>query len=516
VTQLDNRIKPGNNPLHVNLGYWEMTRDGYQQLIFADSLRGGNSTNNLVFSSVKRIDSITREGSVGADAHLGPINLAYDFLIRDFANNAPDNRDQFIGRPGLAAGVQAHDVTPDSRVTSHTIKLYSDLSGGLVGSAAYTLTQREDTAPHGDTVPVSRPSDTLQSVAGDLSYSPFKELSMALKYRRTQINRESPATINSPFSLIPPTPALVNTATQGVLLVRPSSNTVNDTLVFSTVLRPMPKTVYLLEYRAELESRDNLTNPQALGNPASLLSDSRRTHTGKAGFTWKPYNGIKFNATYSYATSDNPAYPSSFSERHDGQALLSYTVNGKWGMTASYLGRVERTENSAATSTAQFILPRESRSNSANASFWFSPQERLTLTASYSFLQSDMDQTMLFTTTVAPAATNYRSTAHVYGIDAVYAATKEMDLSLSFQQVFSDARFDVQNVVDSTSTLSTAGITDLTRLATTETGLAARADWRISRHFGCSLGYSFRLYDSGVPQFDGSVHETMLALTARW
>jgi len=537
ASQVNNRIKMGNNPLHLNLGYWELTRDGYEQLIFSDHAFDGNQ--NSIISRTSRVDRVTREGSLGLDAHLGPVNVAYDFRIRDFSNNAPDNRDPFVGRDGVQAGIQAHDVIPDSRVSSHTIKLFSDLSGGLTGSAAYTLTQRENSAPHGDVIPASHPSDTLQSVAGGLSYSPAKELSFALKYRRVEINRDSPGTVFSPSSQIPANPPAVYTATPGLLLVRPSSNTVSDTVVLSAVYRPIQKAVYLLEYRAEMESRDNLPDPQALGNPAALRSDSRQTHTGKAGFNWKPYNGVKFNATYSYATCDNPAYPASFSERHNGQALLSYTMNGRWGATVSYLGRIERGENSAATDAASaavspsgaalFRLPRESRSYSANAAFWLNPLERLTITASYAFLQADIDQTVLFTS-LSPgslAATNYRSRAHVYGIDAVYALTNETDLSISMQQVFSDARFsvpsaagfsltDTSTVPPLTTDFSTAGISALTRLASTETGLAARADWRISRHFGCSLGYSFRLYDSGVPLLDGSVHETMLAVTARW
>jgi hypothetical protein len=111
----------------------------------------------------------------------------------------------------------------------------------------------------------------------------------------------------------------------------------------------------------------------------------------------------------------------------------------------------------------------------------------------------------------------------LYDIDAVYAVSKDLDLSVSFQQVFSDSRFNVPpsaGYIDNSTVpptiYSSAGMTDLTRLVTTETGLAARADWRISRHVGCSLGYSFRMYDSGVSLLDGSVHETMLALTARW
>jgi len=65
-------------------------------------------------------------------------------------------------------------------------------------------------------------------------------------------------------------------------------------------------------------------------------------------------------------------------------------------------------------------------------------------------------------------------------------------------------------------TYSSAGITDLTRLDSTETALSARADWRINEVLGCSLDYSFRKYDSGQALYDGSIHTTMATLKARW
>ena len=67
-----------------------------------------------------------------------------------------------------------------------------------------------------------------------------------------------------------------------------------------------------------------------------------------------------------------------------------------------------------------------------------------------------------------------------------------------------------------TETYSTAGITELTRLDTTETALSARADWRFNAVLGCSLDYSFRQYDSNQQLYNGSVHSTMATLKARW
>lgn len=532
INQADTRIRLGNNPFHLNLGYWELKREGLEQLRFSDYYGSGP---NSVISNSNRVDRYTREGSIGVDGHLRLFNLFYGFNIRDFYNDAADPRHKFYndadGALSVTPGIQAHNVIPDSRVTSHTIKLFSDLSGGLVTAATYNLTQRENSGGHGEATPAERPSDVIHSVAGDLTYTPSKIHSFALKYRHREIDRSTPAALYYPYSQIPDSPPGVYTATPGVLLVRPATSSVRDTLSFSATFRPAPKVIYRLEYNAELESRDNLPDAQAPGSPIASRSDHRQTHTGTATFYWKPVNGLNLNASYGYSSCDNPSYDASFSDRHTGKLLLTYTANGKWGLTGSYLAQYESGEATSRTdpnanlvipeTAVAVTMPRTSSNNSVNAGLWFNPLERLTISASYSFLQSDIDQTVLLTESSLQSlvATNYRSTAHVYGVNVMYAATEQLDFSLAFQQVLSDARYDVPgNAAFSilTATYSTAGITELTRLDTTETALSARADWRFNAVLGCSLDYSFRQYDSNQQLYNGSVHSTMATLKARW
>lgn len=501
ITRADNRIKLGNNPVHLNLNYWQLTREGTTQLRFSDHSFNPFDINpkSTVTRSIP-VDSVTREGSIGLDAHLGPVNGAYLFTIRDFTNEAPDNRYQFAARDTLA-----HDVINDSRLVSHTFKLFSDLSGGLTTSALYSISRHETGTDHGDTRPSTAPVVTLQTAAGDVSYTPFKELMLAVKYRRLQIDRESPSTLYSPLSVPPAATSLA---------VRPSSSSLKDTVIVSASYRPQLKVVYRFEYRAEMESRDDLRDLQS-AVPNATKKDSRQTHTGKASFIWKPLDGVKLNASYSYAETDNPAYQSSFSERHNGQALISYTSNGRWGVTASYLGRFEKGESSY----EQTPLPVESLSTSVNCSAWFSPMQRVTVNVGYSFMQMQTEQASIFTYPNAPitvhTAGSYSSTAHVYSLDTVVALTRILDLSLALQQTFTDVRFSASD--DSNDALySAAGIGDYSRLVSTATSLTSRADMRLSKHLGCSLGYSFRMLNAGQPSLDGAAHETLLALTGRW
>jgi len=531
ISQVENRIKLGNNPVHINLGYWELSRRGTDQLRFGDYYFG--DPQNRVVSANRRVDQVTREGSVGADAHLGFFDIAYGFRIRDFSNQAPDTRYPFAvtGGGALIPGNQATDVISGSRVTSHTVRLYTDMSGGLVGTAAYVLTRRENNADRGDARPSSKPEQTLHSVAGDLTYTPFKELSFALKYRRLQSEQELPSTVSYAYSQIPAVTPLpgVYTATPGVLLVRPGIDTVKDTISLSGTFRPSPRVTYRLEYRAVLESRDNVPNSDlSPGDPAALHNEYRQTHTGLANVSWRPFTGFRVNAAYTYRTTDNPEWKDAATESHKGELFVTYAKNGAWGTTASFITTYEQSRDTASTidpaPVATYSLPRESRSYSANGSLWFSPADRLTITANYSYLETVAGQSVLFSTLIADpsplVATNYRATAHVYGIDAVYAVAEPLDISLGVQQVRSTSRFDVPGRVFTlagvTGSFDTTGITGLTQLDTVETGVTARADWRINKHVGCSMDYGFRKYNSGDANYDGSVHTAMLSLTSRW
>ncbi len=80
------RYKLHNFPLHINLGYWRLLRDGSSQLRFSDTMFGYSGT-NTVNAMARRLNQETHEGNFGFDAHLGFVDLVYTFQIRDFSDN---------------------------------------------------------------------------------------------------------------------------------------------------------------------------------------------------------------------------------------------------------------------------------------------------------------------------------------------------------------------------------------------------------------------------------------------
>jgi hypothetical protein len=150
--------------------------------------------------------------------------------------------------------------------------------------------------------------------------------------------------------------------------------------------------------------------------------------------------------------------------------------------------------------------------------FWVSPLERLTVSANFGFLRTRSDQTVLVARVFngQNAGSDYVTQAEIYSLNAVYGATDNLDLSLVLQQVRSRAEFEPDGTTGD-GTTSTDGIRELSRIKTQEYSVSARADYRVTKHFGCSLDYSYRVYDNRVSSDgEGAVHAVTALLKTTW
>jgi len=480
----DLRVRFGPFPGHLSLGYWRFAQTGHDRLVVSDYEWAQPS--NTFSDITRRIDQETHQGRIGLDANLGPVGLAYSFRIRDFSSSAP-----LISAPFIAA------VPAESRFTAHTVKLFTNLSGGLTAAAAYSLTQRENTSRRSDLARSSQPRDTIQQLSGDLSYTPFRQLTMALKYRHFEQDRETPATIYS-----------------GTTTVRPGTSSVRDSLSLTSVWRPDRQLTLRGEYRTEAISRDNVWSPMTASTSQTVSNESNQLHSATIAALWRPWRATRINASYSYSTNNRPVSLYDYDRRHSGSLLVDWSAGGRWGLNLHYRANADRNRQTSSTAwypnqTTSMVTPRNSLIQSAGSSIWFSPLQRLVLTANYGLLAFDAEQALLLT----PSATSYLtgsyvSRGHVYGLNGVYALNDQLDISAGLQQTRSSARFSMPSTVPA--------IGAYTRLDTTESSATARVDWRFAKQFGCMLDYRFSAYRADDRQYDGDIHSTTVALTARW
>ena len=511
----DFRYRLHNYPLHVNLGYWRHLKEGTIQQRFADTSFEG--TPNTVYAVARGVDRRTQEGRLGVDAHLGPLDVIYDFRVRTFKDRIPTPVANFGVRPETAGGLRQHNEDPDSRFISHTVKLHTSLSGGLVASGAYSIEERENLSRLSDTRGIRHATVHLQNAAGDLVYTPGKEYTAALKYRRQELDNGNRGPLTSLHFVNFEQP-------------RPPVDSTRDLVSATFSYRPSGQLSLVGEYRAEFLDRDHVS--EFPSQTSWLLPESSGTRMGSLALYYRPLKGLRMNANYSYTATDHPSYGSSFEKRHEGRFLTSYTPNNRWGATANLMVRRESNDEiqrfllvppdplDPLIHTAYPLISRDRRSENANLGGWFVPCARLTLGAHYAYLQSRVDQPVLFTSFVpgSEAASQFFSRSHVYGMNASYALYEKLDLSLMLQQVRSSSAFAPQSTVFGVAA-DTAGIRELSSQQSVISLLSARGEYRFTRVLSSSLEYTVRDYNeknAADSLYNGTVHMILAGVAANW
>lgn len=517
------RYRLHNFPLHVNLGYWRLVREGTLQQRYADTAFEGDT--NRIVAEARQIRQVTQEGRLGVDAHLGWVDLIYDFKVRTFEDQSAIPTANYLARntgfgtvaaPESVGGVRQHNENPDSIFFSNTVKLHTSLTGGIVGSASYSIDQRENLSRLSDTVGIKHAQVNLQNAAGDFVYTPCKEFSLAVKYRRQELEHDNRGPLVS-FNFVDPQQS-----------VKPPVDSSKDVVLVNLAFKPMAGLTLNTEYRGEMVHRDHVSD---LPGPSTwTLPANSATQKGSLALLYHPIKGVRLTAKYAYATTDHPAYGNSYEQRHEGELLATYTAS-RWGASANVRARREWNDNivhfivspppfsDPVGWSASSPLSRTRGAEDANLAVWLNPVKRLTLSANYAWLSNSVDQAVLFTGVGAgsEAASNYLSRAHVYGVTANLAATEDLDLALALQQIRSESAFTPQLLTFGSA--DTSGIREITRQDTVISSAAWRGEYRFTRQFSGKLEYTLQDYherNKAYSDQNGTVHAVVAYLTARW
>lgn len=517
----DFRYRLHNYPLHVNLGYWRYVKEGTIQQRFADTAFEGAS--NTVYAQRRSVDQQIQEGHLGMDSHLGWVDLVYDFKVRYFQDRLPAPTANYEPRNGAGGGgdflggARQHNENPDSSLFSHTVKLHSSLAGGLVASGSYSFEQRENLSELTDTSGARHMKSYLQNAAGDLVYTPSREYTFALKYRRQEIDHSN----RGPFTNA--------SYTDPVLVVKTPSESTRDLVTLTAQYRPRLDLSLVGEYRGDFLRRDNST---ALPSETTWgLPENTSTHSGSLSVYYRPIKGLRTSAHYSYSSADHPSYGASYQNRQEAKLLATYAVSNRWGFTSHAIFRHDRNDearkylvNFPFQPLSYSLAPLTSRnasSENANVGVWWVPLQRLTVGANYSYLHQEVEQGILFTGVFngSEAASQFSSRSHVYGVNATYSLDEKCDLSVAAQQVRSAAAFTPTDTTFPVIPGSTSGIREITEQDTVITSLSARSEYRFSSVLSTTFEYSLNDYNehkTAYRSYSGTVHAIVAGLAAKW
>lgn len=511
------RYKLHDYPIHLNLSHWFIDRKGSQQLRYADfsfdDFYPADSTDPVVSrlrSQSRRIDRSSQETTAGFDAHLGPVNVVYAFQYRQFDDDKSTPLDRYFVLDEIES-VAEHNDTPESRYYAHTVKLFTSPAGGVTGAVSYSHGTRENRSSLATVRGADDASDTLQNAAGDFTYSPCAWFTTVLKYRHQEIDRDTPSSLLAPAISSSP------------IVLRQAMDTRRDIISANFTIRPNTVISFNGEYRGQFHHRDGTGTPDSADR--WNLPENSDTHRGTLTVLFRPFKGLRIRGLYGYTTTNNPLYDSDPEQKHEGRLLASYTNSSRWGLSAKYLITREFNDHISRTTHPEevtedpltYVLPGDRRYIHASAGLWVTPIERLTVSGNFGFLRDKADQAVLFASVLngQDADAEYVSQGEIYSVNAAYHATEDVDLSLAYQLVRSRSVFKPES--STSDGTPTAGVSTLSRVKTQEHSLSARATYRVTKHFGCALDYTYRAYNNRLSSDgDGAVHAVTALLKTTW
>lgn len=525
------RVKMPDFPAHLNLKYWRWEKKGKQQLRYAVE---NCATSCHMISKTRPVDRVTEEFSGSVNAHLGFFDLIFEQIVRTFREKSATPYDVLDSHYLRAAGSYQHDENPDATFTQSTVKAQTNLGGGFVANASFSLGKRENESDLFDVAPIKAKTD-FRKLASDITYSPSANWTMNFRYRLLDIDQSNNDRITASGAVIPFTFPPASRSFD----VRDNPDITRAFYEASVAFRPTSKTTIKGDYRREEIHRSDTGGPVAFSgfttiggvvpiDPYWELPENETIQRYRLSYTARHLqkNALKLHAWYQYQTSDDPAYNISVEKGHTAFASATYRPGTLWGTTASL--KVQKNSNDG-FQHAQFSggLPvyfsqdRKQEQQNASLGFWLNPVEALSFDLNYGFLRSHITQDLLFGNgppyTIPDDAVDYRQTVHTVTLGTTWQATEALSCRLEGYHLRSNASYSPNFPATAVVNANSDDLHDISKIEMLQNGLRGRVDWRVNQQLTAGLEASFDDYDDRNSNvFDGSAQTCLASLSYRW
>lgn len=537
LSEVGLRVKTGNYPAHVNLNYWRLERSGHRQLRFVDE----NCNSCHLQSRSLGVDQVTEEITLGADAHLGPIDLGVVQLIREFRNRKNPPVDAFGASFNRDAGDYEHDAAADARLVQTTVKLHTSLAGGVVGGASASLGQRKNQGDYRDVQGVAAETD-FRKLAGDLTVTTSPRWSASFRYRMLDLDSSNSDALTSAGAAFTEFPSLV----KGVRAPDP----VRESLDFSRSsysaglsLRPWPLIIFKGDYQLVEVRRDQVgeAQPEQLGgvpllvlNPLWQLPADEKIQTYRLSLLGRSRvrSQLRVNSWYQWRISDDPSYAAAAESSREGFLGMTCAISPKAGGSANM--RLIRKENNqhelvqvSSSGRQSFGLDRRQDQENISLGLYWGPVEGMLLTANYGFLRDHTKQDLLFgqdQLAVVSRAAGYTQQVHSLSLGGSWQPAKAFTLRGEIHQTRSDAEFSPEFFASGLVfsgvpgiAVDSSGLKQLSEVSLRQFGWNLGGEWRYAHGWSLGLRYGYEKYDDRTGQtFDGRVQTTLVSVARSW
>lgn len=497
------RLKTHDFPFHVYAEGGLITRDGMQQQRFylgTTSPSTGKRT-----SDSRSIDWQVKTLTVGVNSHLGPIEADYSHGEKWFSVNGDAVMfDQYAaitagGPPATrwprAAGEWAHNVIPEFRGSSDTLKLHTSYTGGFVASATFSKLARENNDSG------ARASYSMGT--GEITWVAAPELTFFLKYRHREADIENPGhiTIRDRQGSNPVTYSK-NDPYQSI---KDSISSETDTVTGIVRYRPVSGMVFKGEFVHEVVNRDDSAEwgipDKTTKNIATLSADIRLL------------KGLNVKLKYTHKDADNPSLNIEPDWSDEFRASVSWVPTPRLNAFLSYsIAKEKRGEMEIIGSTAD---KREVLRDRFFGSLTYLILNDLSMTTSYSYMHNKTEQDIAVGSITDQMVPN-KIFAHFYGADLNYTPKSNLTLGAGFNYILSSGKF-----YPSAPDLLNPSIASFSELRTKETVYHASGEYRFKHGFSVGAQYKYTKLDDVIDNKyddvkDGKAHIVFLTLSKKW
>lgn len=483
------RLKTPNFPFHVYLNAHVLNRDGTIQQRFL----GGSSPTRV--SSRRQIDWSSRSVTVGANSHMGPVEVDYSHTEKRFESGGErvlSDVYQAAVNPRAggalirAGGVYPHNLVPDTKGSADTFKIHTSYTGRLTGAATFSRTGRENEE--------SGAQAEYSTGAGELRWAPSPKLAFNFKYRHKRMEAEIPESLDDAYYGL-------STAPTPLAGIKPPISLVENLLSGGMRLRTGIKNRVLraLTLSAEYSHRQTERENSELWDVPAETTDDTLAVAAEA----KLPLSLQAKLRYRHRQTDNPAYASLPDTSDSGSLLLKWTPAKRLTASLSYGLTLDEREKLPIDGAKD----RESQRRKFAGNMSLALSKDIIFAAGYAYINNRAEQDLKFSS-YAPAISKdvlYEDTTHNYSASLNYAPKNGLNLGVEALHTASEGDFSP----------GLRAIPSKLNLDETVYAFTGRKDFKCGWGVGVRHKYSELNSDSSdVPS--GTVNITMLTLSRKW
>ncbi|MBU0675930.1 MAG: hypothetical protein KJ950_14940 [Proteobacteria bacterium] len=488
------RLKTPNYPFHVYGEAELVKRTGTQQLRFlggSGNFYGGTQGGRVRVTESRSIDQENKVFTIGTSTHIGLIEVDLSHKNRNFENSVADPtyayQTDFIG--GTTASV--HNVIPNLKATTNTVKIHTAHSGKVFASATYSMIDKTNETSG------AKAENTMGY--GEVFWLPAPYLSFAVKYRHQENEASAPSTVSG----------YDQTGVLKDYAVNPGVISKTDKSSLHVRYSLIPKTNVSLNYFKEIKEVENL----------SAIIWSRPTKTNKDDYeisltNWAiprvrvtakvRHTDVNQELVFAEAVNNLP------DQTDEGRLDLTWLITPKITSFLSADVVRENTDNNLVSDGITEANQGKSLRQMYLASVSFMVNRKLSLTPTYTFLSYKQDRFMAWedhgNTAVIDQGYKNEQTAHNFSINMLYAPVKRLDINTTFEYTVTDGTDEPSwflTMTDGSTDGVNVNMTEVARFSeATTTEMVLRLDTALDLGRGWGLGLNLRYTDWSNDSYD--------------